>query len=141
MKFSYKWPTVSQTNLANPQANIQTNIQTNVQANQAFLNQVFLNKQTNQEVPATDQTLGLGITTVIFYFMMFIVFLALLQGLFASQNIYNSDPKRALVIAFNYVIVLCFLLFNFIFPSWKDSGDKERTLWLHSFLAFCVLFL
>src|SRR6185369_9902638 len=53
--------------------------------------------------------------------------------------IYTSDPKRAPIIAFNYVIVLCWFLFLYIFPS-KDVGKGVQKISLaHLFLAFCVL--
>ena len=75
-----------------------------------------------------------------------VVFMALLQTLFSYQNIYSNDPKRSTIIAFNYLIILCWLLFMFIFPSTKVSvmNDgknvfKEVASPQHSFLAFCVL--
>jgi hypothetical protein len=65
-----------------------------------------------------------------------IVFLALLQGLFASQGIYTkTDTKKAIIIAFNYIIILCWILFMFVFPKYGD-----RISMLHSFIAFFVIF-
>ncbi len=164
MKFNYKWPIVSNTTAQ----------------------QAILNKQTNQEVSTSTQTLGIGITTVIFYFItifyiyssgainkqkiplnnvmnetisafknrsifylntfsgscqntekigttvLLVIFLALLQGLFSSQNISGSDMKRATIVAFNYVIVLCWLLFLYIFPD-KNTSTQ------HLILAIFVL--
>lgn len=72
--------------------------------------------------------------TIIFIML----FLALLQGLFSSQGIYSNDPKRAPIIAFNYVIFLCWLLFLFIFP-YKKIGNTQKTSIPHIFLAICVL--
>jgi hypothetical protein len=170
--YSYKWPTIKQGS--------------NVQ-------QALLNKQTQQEVETSPQTLGIGITTVIFYFLTFIyiygsgainnnnitsfesfknkvitsikdltifnlntlsssfekserigttmcliVFLALLQSLFSYQNIYSNDMKRAPIVAFNYVIILCWLLFLYIFPSNKDSKGTKTSIG-HLLLAICVL--
>jgi hypothetical protein len=168
MKIPYKWPNISQT------SGQQT---------------LFMNKKTKQEVSTNDQTLGIGIATIIFYFLMIfyiyisgainqngiktfsdfldkikdfrpsklntlsssfefsekigtticlIVFLALLQGIFSFQNIYSNDFKRAPIIAFNYVIILCWLLFMFIFPS-KIVNSTIKTSSIHFFLAFCVL--
>lgn len=162
MKISYKWPIV-----ANAQSNAQHSI--------------FTNKQNNEQVSSSSQTLNIGIATIIFYILTFayiyitainnqkkspdlkfkpmfglntlstsfeysekvgttillMIFLALIQGLFSSQNIYSDDLKRAPIIAFNYVIVLCWLLFMFVFPH--KSGDKEKVSLTHFFLAFCVL--
>jgi len=65
-----------------------------------------------------------------------IIFLATLQGFFSCQNIYSTDPKRAIIIAFNYLIVLCWLLFLYIFPYKKGTKKPSNA---HSFLAFCIL--
>jgi hypothetical protein len=68
--------------------------------------------------------------------VLLIVFLALLQGLFASQGMYTkADMKKSLIIAFNYVIITCWLLFMFVFPM----HDGKVSL-LHSFIAFFVIF-
>ncbi len=67
-----------------------------------------------------------------------VIFMALLQALFSYQNIYSTDPKRSPIIAFNYIIILCWLLFMFIFPS-RTVGKLQLTSWPHTFLAFCVL--
>lgn len=66
------------------------------------------------------------------------IFLALLQTLFSYQNIYSNDIKRAPVIAFNYVIILCWFLFLYIFPS-KMIGKQEKSSKAHLFLAICAL--
>ncbi len=170
MKTSYKWNVVS-----------------NSKKDQ--LQSIYVNKKTKEQISNSEQTLGIGITTVIFYFFTFlyiygsaiinkehinldnfgkkltngirtgeilnlntlsgsfqncerigtiifiITFLALLQGLFAFQNINTNDIKRAPIIVFNYVIILCWLLFMFIFPSHKNG----KTSMSHLFLAFCVL--
>lgn len=67
-----------------------------------------------------------------------IIFLALLQGLFSSQNIYSTDPRRASIIAFNYIIVMCWLLFLYIFPSVKVEKVAHISH-IHFLLACCVL--
>ena len=70
--------------------------------------------------------------------IVIIIFMALLQGLFSSQNIYSTDPKCSSIIAFNYLIVLCWLLLMFIFP-YKSVGNIKQTSWSHAFVAFCIL--
>jgi hypothetical protein len=68
--------------------------------------------------------------------VLLIIFLALLQGLFASQGMYTkTDMKKTLIIAFNYVIIMCWLLFMFVFPMY---GGKVSLF--HSFIAFFVIF-
>jgi len=192
LKFHYKWPTTSSRSSAQ--------------------NAILTNQKTGQEVHPSNETLGIGITTVIFYFMALIyiygsgaivdnevlkgsetfveslkkignalydsikmgfssrafeknsksfwnlntlssslknserigtticlvVFLALLQGVFAYQNIYSTDFKKSTIVGFNYFIVLCWLLFLYIFPT-KKQGDKETTSKSHLFLAICVI--
>lgn len=70
--------------------------------------------------------------------ILLVCFLATLQTLFASQNMYIGDDKRSLIVAFNYIIVLCWLLFLYIFPS-KTIGKKETTSTAHAFLVFCIM--
>lgn len=174
MKISYKWPTVSKSN----------------GAQQAILT----NRKTEEKVSTSEQTLGIGIAAVVFYYMSLVyiygssivkineidgmksfwtfikscikdgsifhlntlssslqnaerigttvclvLFLALLQGLFSYQNVYSDDPKRAPIIAFNYLIVLCWFLFLYIFPYKQVANGIKKTSKSHLFLAFCVL--
>ena len=169
-KFHYKWPSINDLKK-----------QTTVQQ--------AINKQTKQEVFSTDQTLGIGITTVVFFIITFlyiylsaivkknsittvgsfgelfinsckdlsilnlntisgsfelsekigttvclVIFLALLQAVLSYQHIYSNDIKRAPIVAFNYVIILSWLLFirfthsQFYYYScyWRPSLSNLR---------------
>lgn len=188
LKFHYKWPTAS---------------------TKSAQHAILTNQKTGQEALPSNETLGIGIATIIFYFMTFlyiygsgainnnnvlsdsettidslkkignalwdsvkigfsrkafdensnsifnlntlsssfkgserigttvclVIFLALLQGVFAYQNIYGTDLKKSTIVAFNYFVVLCWLLFLYIFPSRKKGGTSMT----HLFLAICVL--
>jgi len=69
-----------------------------------------------------------------------IVFFALIQSLYFYQNIYTTDDKRATIIAFNYIMILCWLLLMFIFSSKTVPGGKKISSKLHFSLAFCIIF-
>jgi hypothetical protein len=63
-----------------------------------------------------------------------LVCLALLQGIFAFQNIYATDVNGGTIIAFNYIIIMCWLLFLFVFPR-NEKGLSHS----HLAVAFCML--
>ena len=68
-----------------------------------------------------------------------IVFLALLQALFNKQNFYK-DSRSISVVAINYVIIMCWLLFFYIVPSNFDQITKQKNSNVYHFvLAFIVL--
>lgn len=68
--------------------------------------------------------------------ILIIVFLAVLQGLFASQGMYSrTDTKKAIIITFNYIIIMCWILLMFVFPKYNDKISV-----LHSFITFFVIF-
>lgn len=69
-----------------------------------------------------------GSTTLI------IIFMALFLSLFAYQNLYGTDSKKAIIIAFNYIFTGCLILFMFFPP--KENGKKLK---FHGVLAFLVL--
>jgi len=68
--------------------------------------------------------------------VLIILFLGLLQGLFSKQNFYKNDNRRISIIAVNYVIVMCWILFFFIWPDKNKEYNKP-----HFILAFIVLIL
>jgi len=191
LKFKYKWPTATKSSVQ------QT---------------ILTNQKTGQEVHPSDQTLSIGVATVLFYFMTLVyiygsgaivdnevligsksfldklkkiisacftsikqgfstkafmknsgsiwnlntlssslknserigttvclvVFLALIQGVFAFQNIYSTDFKKSTIVGFNYFLVLCWLLFLYIFPFKKVGGESKLSK-SHLFLAVCVI--
>ncbi len=74
-----------------------------------------------------------------------IIFLGLLQGLFSCQNIYSDDPQKAVINVLNYIIIICWLLFMFIWPASPNSTSTPGNISemkiskLHIALAIIVL--
>jgi hypothetical protein len=66
--------------------------------------------------------------------LLLMIFLALLQIFFSFQNIDVKNPKRAPVVAFNFVIITCILLLTVIF-----SNEKKKVVISHFMIAFCTI--
>ncbi len=65
------------------------------------------------------------------------IFLGLLQGLFAAQGFYKKDIINIIILVLNYIIILCWVLFMFVFPYTKD-GNISKT---HSLIAAFVILI
>jgi len=164
MKFIYKWPLSSQSSGQSPgQSNILVNTQNN-QSQQpttqtqiigsftgiAYLGMLMYIYYSAMKNKSNKSTFYLNTLSTSFQYSEKIgttigifIFLALLQGLFSSQGIYNTNPKCAAIIAFNYVFVLCLLLFMFIFPEGNgEIGHGVIALFvLCSLIINCFLLL